>query len=265
MGSPVDAPILAVDRRRCLTTPSITAPRPGDAQPSEGPDSRRERISLAHGTLSSRTMGFRMTDSRLLGTWRSDARRTGREISARRDIPTSKATRLRRLFGKLELRYTKNRCYATLGGDTQTSRYRVVARDASTVALVFVNPVTGAETVSHVHFDGEHHWICLGSIREYFRRTDGSVVEPAAAIVGARGSHRLRGLRRRHIRARYSARCRRPAGSRRHGTSALRGWRRASGGHDRTGRLLPRREDAWYVSRQVYAAGLEGGLSDVLL
>ncbi len=111
-----------------------------------------------------------MNDSRLLGTWRSDARKTDREIAARRDIPASRRVRLRQLFGKLVLRYTKSRCYATLGGETEVNRYSVVAKDQSSVAVVYVDSIDGTETVSHIHFEGRYCWICLGSIREYFRR-----------------------------------------------------------------------------------------------
>jgi hypothetical protein len=111
-----------------------------------------------------------MNDSRLLGTWRSDARKTDREIAARRDIPASTKARLRPLFGKLVLRYTKTRCYATLGGETEASRYVVVAKDSSSVAVVYVDPVDGTEAISHIHFEGRHYWISLGRIREYFRR-----------------------------------------------------------------------------------------------
>jgi hypothetical protein len=112
-----------------------------------------------------------MYESRLLGTWRSDGRRTAREIAARRDIPASRKARLRRLFGKLQLRYTKTRCYATLGGDTEVSRYVVVARDRSSAALVQLDSITGEQSISHIHFDGDHYWISLGPIREYFRKT----------------------------------------------------------------------------------------------
>jgi len=37
-----------------------------------------------------------MYDPRLIGTWRSDARRTSHEIAARRDIPAAKKSKLRR-------------------------------------------------------------------------------------------------------------------------------------------------------------------------
>lgn len=112
-----------------------------------------------------------MYDSRLLGTWQSDARRTARDISARRDIAASKKPRLRRLFGKLVLRYTKSRCYATLDGQTEVSRYVVVARDRSSVAVVMAHPVTGEQVISHIHFESRFYWISLGPIREYFRKT----------------------------------------------------------------------------------------------
>ena len=74
---------------------------------------------------------FDMYDLRLRGVWRSDATRTGREIAARCDIPAGNRKALRRLFGKLELRYTRTRCYATLNGHTEISTYRVVAKDSS--------------------------------------------------------------------------------------------------------------------------------------
>jgi hypothetical protein len=112
-----------------------------------------------------------MYDLRLQGTWRSDARRTAREINARRDIAASKKPRLRRLFGKLILRYTKSRCYATLDGETEASPYVVVAKDRSSAALVMAHPVTGEQVITHIHFEGRCYWISLGPIREYFRRT----------------------------------------------------------------------------------------------
>ena len=77
-----------------------------------------------------------MHDRRLLGRWRSDARRTGRDLAARGDISARRKAELRRLIGKLELRYTRNRCYSTLNGHTESFPYRVVAEDPSSVAIV---------------------------------------------------------------------------------------------------------------------------------
>jgi hypothetical protein len=112
-----------------------------------------------------------MYDSRLIGTWRSDARKTFLEIAARRDIPASKKSKLRRLFGKLELRYTRTHCHARLGNSVTVTRYTIVAKDASSVAIVSENQLDGRQIVQ-IHFERDSFWIFLGSgrMREFFTR-----------------------------------------------------------------------------------------------
>jgi len=112
-----------------------------------------------------------MKDSRLIGMWKSDGRKTAKEIAARRDIPTSKKRKLLRFFGKLELRYTQTRCYSRLGDYVSVNRYTVAAKDAWSVALVVCNPIAGKQIV-HIHFEGDRYWITLGSgrMREFFKR-----------------------------------------------------------------------------------------------
>ncbi len=112
-----------------------------------------------------------MTDSRLLGTWRSDAKRTRKDIAARRDIPTSRRKKLDALFGKLELRYTRTKCYARLRTYTSVNRYTVLAKDISSVALLTNDPSAG-EQIHHIHFENQYYWIYLGSgkVREFFKR-----------------------------------------------------------------------------------------------
>jgi len=115
-----------------------------------------------------------MRDSRLIGTWRSDARKTATEIAVRRDISARKKATLRRFFGKLELRYTPTRCHSRLGDQVSVHRYDVVAKDAWSAALLVFNPVVGKQIV-HVHFEGENrYWITLGSgrMREFFKRVN---------------------------------------------------------------------------------------------
>jgi hypothetical protein len=111
-----------------------------------------------------------MNDSRLIGTWRSDSRKTALEIAARRDISVSQKNKLRRFFGKLELSYTRSRCYSRLGDYVSANRYTVVAKDDCSVALVIFNPIAGKQIV-HIHFEGNHYWITLGSgrMREFFK------------------------------------------------------------------------------------------------
>lgn len=112
-----------------------------------------------------------MKDSRLIGTWRSDGRKTAKEIAARRDLPANKTIKLRGLFGKLELRYTASHCYARLGDYVSVNRYTVVAKDERSAALIVFNRLEGKHIVQ-IHFAGDHYWIILGSgrTREFFKR-----------------------------------------------------------------------------------------------
>jgi hypothetical protein len=114
-----------------------------------------------------------MIDGRLLGGWRSDAPRTKLEIRARRDISPRGRRLLGGLLGKLELRFTRTRCLATLNGNVESTPYTVVAKDASTVAIVSPDFLTGKTVIQHVHFVGEtQFWINVGTgvFREFFRR-----------------------------------------------------------------------------------------------
>ena len=112
-----------------------------------------------------------MQDSRIWGTWRSDARRTAREI-AWNDIPAHKKKKLISLFGKLELRYTRTRCYATLNGQTEVLHYKVVAKDSDSLAIVSDDSLGGKPVISHIHFDGPYFWVNIGNgqLREFFKR-----------------------------------------------------------------------------------------------
>jgi hypothetical protein len=103
-----------------------------------------------------------LRDSRLIGTWRSDACKTALDIAVRRDISAKKKKELLSIFGKLEVRYTPTHCYSSFEGTTSANRYKVVAKDSSSVALVVANAIMGDHIV-HVHFDGPHYWLLLGS------------------------------------------------------------------------------------------------------
>jgi hypothetical protein len=115
-------------------------------------------------------------DRRLVGTWRSDLTRTAAEIAARNDIPDPNKAKLTAIFGKLELRYTRWRCYSTFEGTTESSWYRVAAKDVDSVVIVNRSDVVG-RVLYHVHFEDEDrkrsssvYWIALGRFREFFHR-----------------------------------------------------------------------------------------------
>jgi hypothetical protein len=134
-----------------------------------------------------------MYDARLLGVWRSDASRTVRELRARRDISPKAKRGLSKLFGKVELTFTRTRCHMTLDGETETVRYVVVAKDSSSVATVN-RDVMGKNVISHIHFEGSRFWINvgIGRFREFFKRVGPSNVRQPANRVRRKAKSRRR-------------------------------------------------------------------------
>jgi hypothetical protein len=113
-----------------------------------------------------------MYDSRLVGVWRSDAKRTGRELAARRDIPARNKRGLRRLFWKACASLYAHTMLRNPEWTQESTVYRVVAKNSSSVAIVSYEPMLNAEVISHLHFDGSHMWMTVGTglFREFFMR-----------------------------------------------------------------------------------------------
>ena len=112
-----------------------------------------------------------MDDSRLIGTWRSDKRKTSTEMASRRNVNSAKYKKLISLFGKLELRYTRSHCYSRFETHKSVSWYKVLGKDDDSVVILSVSPTAGKQIV-HIHFEGSRYWVYLGSSgnREFFRR-----------------------------------------------------------------------------------------------
>ena len=131
-----------------------------------------------------------MRDGRLIGVWRSDARRTPRDLRARRDISPKAQRAIAAIVGKLELRFTSTRCYSTLRGSTLSAPYVVVAKDSSSVATVSRDLLLGEDAISHIHFEGSRFWINVGRglFREFYKRIEppkGARSQPVAKTTGA--------------------------------------------------------------------------------
>ena len=114
----------------------------------------------------------KLTDRRLWGTWRSDARRTGREIVARNDIPEMQKKSLKKFFGKLQIRYTQTRAYATLNGHTEVWSYKVLGKDSTSAVILSSTGREREPQLTQIHFEGPFFWISLGNgrVREFFKR-----------------------------------------------------------------------------------------------
>jgi hypothetical protein len=137
---------------------------------------------------------FPKTDKRLLGIWKSDKRRTFAEWNWKRKISSQKKAKIRSLFGKLEVTYTRTKVISVLPHRDwgQARRYAMLAMDDTSVAIVkfgeieimnrrkydpenlkMVEALFGAKLqIEHIHFEKRHFWISIGNgrNREFFRK-----------------------------------------------------------------------------------------------
>jgi hypothetical protein len=154
---------------------------------------RSEGDMSARAKAKFKIPGFLKADARLIGTWKSDRKRTFAEWNWKKDTPPKKRKLLKSFFGKCEITYTRNRVVKRIPQrDFETSqRYAVLATDEASVAiLVFggleiknrrkywlggveiVEEMMSKPEIVHVHFCKEHFWISVGNgrCREFYRR-----------------------------------------------------------------------------------------------
>ena len=114
-------------------------------------------------------------DRRLLGSWRSDRRKTMAEFVWPRSMKPDRRKWFAGLFGHLKLRYTPRYLASDLKGFCERDRYEVVAMDADSVAILW-----GAGQILHIHFEDDWYWISLGRNREWFKRVKSKPRQAAA-------------------------------------------------------------------------------------
>ena len=106
-------------------------------------------------------------DRRLLGTGRSDRRRTLQHYKPGPKSTPKRLRRFRSIFGKLTFRWTARRRYTHFEGFRTSAPYEVVASDETGVV------VRGGDSkeLVHIHFEGEYYWMAKqGTHCEYFKR-----------------------------------------------------------------------------------------------
>lgn len=120
-----------------------------------------------------------MHDKRLLGTWKSDTRRTMREIRNLRSIPEASHKPLKKILGRLTVRYTRARVYMRFDDQENWDEpYRVVAKDDHSVVIVFPDADLDEERICQVHFAKRHYWVWCDHVfapspfREFFRHVE---------------------------------------------------------------------------------------------
>lgn len=112
------------------------------------------------------------TDKRLLGSWRSDRRRTVAEWRFRKRLAPKRRRWFLGTFGKLQVTFTPTRIRSVFNETCLVQRYEVLASDADSVAIRYEDiQVTGRWCIQHIHFEGrDRYWIALGGNREWFKR-----------------------------------------------------------------------------------------------
>ncbi|SPE58138.1 hypothetical protein SBV1_2720007 [Verrucomicrobia bacterium] len=125
----------------------------------------------------------------LIGTWKSDKLRTLETCHRYHRLTGAKKRKFGSLFGRLVLRYTRNRLYHSLRGTEWRAKYDVIAQDSESIVLRVhsddlwkkAEPIMAdivkelaAPRLLHIHFrrrDGrQYYWIGCGSFCEWFRR-----------------------------------------------------------------------------------------------
>jgi hypothetical protein len=113
-----------------------------------------------------------VTDRRIIGTWRSDKRKTLRELRTRGDVKPGYLVFMTKATGKLTIEYRRTTAIISGVGETRRVRYAVLARDDESVVLESYDDLFGANVLTHIFFEGEgSYWVPVsGKYREWFRR-----------------------------------------------------------------------------------------------
>jgi hypothetical protein len=92
----------------------------------------------ANATKRAKFPIFPRTDKRLLGTWKSDKKRTFAEWNWGKCVSPKRKARLKSFFGKLEITYTRTKVISVLRHRKweQARKYAVLANDDASVAIV---------------------------------------------------------------------------------------------------------------------------------
>jgi hypothetical protein len=122
------------------------------------------------------TKAHSTVDHRLLGTWRSDRRRTLQFYKPGPHSTPKGHRKFKSIFGKLIVRWTARRCYlefdgTRFDGEPWSEPYEVVATDETSV-VVRTAGVDGTRVLSQIHFEGDYYWIAVDGVCEYFRSVD---------------------------------------------------------------------------------------------
>lgn len=110
-------------------------------------------------------------DSRLIGTWKSDRRRTFRRYKPKPTAPARSIRKLKSLFGKLVVRWGRGKYYTEMDGDKWSNAYEVIASDQYSVVVRSKDDLSAEPRLQQIHFEGDWYWLAISpGLCEYFKR-----------------------------------------------------------------------------------------------
>jgi hypothetical protein len=112
----------------------------------------------------------RKVDRRLLGTWKSDRRRTFRHYVPKPGTSPQSLRKLKSLFGKLVVRWGFRRVHTDLDGFEDSSDYEIIAHDSSSVVVECFDSLSQEKRLLQIQFEDNYYWVWAGNLREYFKR-----------------------------------------------------------------------------------------------
>ena len=109
-------------------------------------------------------------DKRLLGTWRSDEKRTIKLWRYKQDLTDEQKLQFESIFGKLVRRFTATHSYSEFDNDKSEARYAVIASDSRSVVIAASS--AGEPELQQIFFEEGFIYVFSGYNVEFFRRVE---------------------------------------------------------------------------------------------
>jgi|SRR3989344_8113765 len=110
----------------------------------------------------------KLQDKRLLGVWRSDKAKTTKFWAFRKRLSVRKRKHIFNLFGKLRLRFTREKIYSEYEDLKNVVPYSVIAKDKNSVVIIWHEK--DGDSLQHIHFENGSFYIVSGYNVEIFKR-----------------------------------------------------------------------------------------------
>jgi hypothetical protein len=114
----------------------------------------------------------RLVDRRLLGRWKSDRRRTFRNLALPEATPGG-LRKLKAIFGHMIVTWRPRTVTTEFQGSVDTQHYEVIARDELSVVVRIQDEYSWLlGELRQIYFDEDHYRLCTGvlPIVEFFRK-----------------------------------------------------------------------------------------------